>query len=58
MAWDMSSHTLKVKDLQTPDRTNWLHALSWAQWKERELGADGQAWAAVKLNLEKKSGLF
>jgi hypothetical protein len=56
MAWDVTSHTLKVKDLVTPQRDSWLHAVSWAQCKETEL-RDGQAWARVKLNLEKKPGL-
>ncbi len=35
MAWDVTGHSLK--DIRTPDRTLWAHALAWTQWSHDEI---------------------
>jgi hypothetical protein len=46
MAWPVSTHGLDAGVIR-PDRTAWMHALAWTNWRQQEI-ASGDAWEHLK----------
>lgn len=52
MAWDVCGHEFAdIKQLPTPDRTQWCNNLAYTQWSPEEI-EDGTAWNHLKRKFE------